>query len=220
MEVCMQELVTSLKNYSLTKDIKEKLNSINPTINQNDLSKVLYQFYKEELIGEAEFVTMETKALMNQFCFLMERKFPELACGVYLFDKEENKLWNGAVPNIPRGYSEYSNGITVKGDIEDGEEIPVYIKGILAVSDVDRAEDITSLNHKKDIMKNSLHAYCASPLSYNGHPIGHTVMFSTNKRVFSEAELNQFSLYNRFIEERLYQKKKQLLKFIKESITA
>ncbi|MCA1029568.1 hypothetical protein LCL95_00820 [Bacillus timonensis] len=213
----MDKIISSIKKFRLTKDIKDAISTINPSIKSNDLSALMHQLYREELIGEVEYLTIETKVLLNRFCLLMEQKFSDLYCGVYLYDEQENKIWNGAVPHLPEGYNEYSNGCSVENDIVEGEEIPVSIQDILAVSDVERAEDITSLNHKKDILKHGLHAFCTSPLSYSGQSLGHTVMFSKQKRPFTNDELIQFSLYNRFIEEQLFKRKEQLLDVIKKS---
>lgn len=217
MEDPMNEIVTSLKKFKLTHDIKKIISSIDPANKSNNISAVLRKYYSEDLIGETEYLTLETKILLTRFCLLLERKYPDLMCGVYLYDMEDNKMWNGAVPNIPNGYSDYSNGVSVEDDIQTGEIIPAQMKTVLAVHDIEKAEDLTSLNHKSDLIKNGIYAYCATPLTYNGSLIGHTALFSDHKRKFSNKELVQYTLYNRLIEENLVQRKDQLLRVIKKT---
>ncbi|WEG10970.1 hypothetical protein PU629_12360 [Pullulanibacillus sp. KACC 23026] len=211
----MDKIVTSLREFKLTNDIKNMISSIDPANKSTDLSAVLRGYYDKDLIGESEYLALETKIVLKRFCLLMEQKFNGLMHGVYLYDHKTNKVWNASVPNIPTGYNEYSNGASVEEDIQIGEHVPEQMKSILAVPDVDRAEDLTSLNHKKDLMKNGIYAYCSAPLSCNGSVIGHTAMFSKMKRDFSDKDLVQYNMCNQLIVENLLLKKEQLIRVFK-----
>jgi hypothetical protein len=214
----VEKIVTSLKKHSLTKDIRKTLGTLDPILSKNNnLSDVFRKLYEEELIGEHELVSLETKTMLTQFCLLMEKNFDDLHCGVYVFDDKEKKLWNGATPTIPEGYNEYTNGLSVINDIKEGDNAPVYVKNTVAVGDVERGEDITSLNHKRDVLGNGLQSFCCSPLEHNGKMIGHSVMFSPNKRIYTAQEIRLFAQYNKLIEERLIDMKEQLITFIKNS---
>jgi uncharacterized membrane protein YfhO len=211
----MKEVVQSLQKYSLTKDIRNTLRTINPLIrSNNDLSTILLRLYEEDIIGENEYLAIETKMMLKQFCLLLERKYKDLICGVYLHDENKNTLWNASTPNIPAGYNEYTNGMSTKLDIEDGDIVPVYVKDSLAVKDVERAEDITSLNHKRGLLENGLQSFCCSPLHYKGSMIGHTVAFSKSKRMFTMEEMALFLQYNKLIEEKLARIKDNLISTI------
>jgi GAF domain-containing protein len=154
-------------------------------------------------LGKYEYLALETKMVLHQFCHLLERNDNNLTCGVYLYDEGENRLWNGATPNIPVHFNEYTNGMSTINDIQNGEDTPIYVKGSVVVGDIERGEDITTLNHKRYMLKSGFKSYTLLPINYQGQPIGHSAMFFNHKRVFTEKEIKIFSIYNRIIEEKL-----------------
>lgn len=211
-------IAQSLKKFIYTKEIKKILASIEPGLKNNqNLSTIFLNLYEKDLIGEHELVAFQTKFMLRQYTSLMEHNFTELNCGIYIHDENEMKLWNGATANVSEGYNEYSSGLSTKNDVLEGDEIPVYMKEIVAIPDLERGEDITSLNHKKDLLKNGYHSVCCSPLNYHGHVIGHSVMFSKTKRIFTLNEINMFSMYNTLIEEKLAEIKNHLIPIIKQA---
>ncbi|WP_050181043.1 hypothetical protein [Domibacillus robiginosus] len=211
-------LIQSLEKFVYTKEIRKILASIEPGLKNNkDLSAVFFHLYQKDLIGEYELVAFQTKYMLSQFTSLMERNFQNLDCGIYIHDENELKLWNGSTASVSAGYNEYSSGLSTENDILDGDKVPVYMKEIVSISDVERGEDITSLNHKKDLLKNGYRSVCCSPLTYKQHTIGHSVMFSTTKRIFTANEIKMFSMYNTLIEEKLAEIKNHLIPFIKSA---
>lgn len=211
-------IAQSLEKFIYTKEIKKILASIEPGLKNNqDLSTIFFNLYEKDLIGEHELVAFQTKFMLSQFTLLMERNFTELSCGIYIHDENEMKLWNGATANVSEGYNEYSSGLSTENDILEGDEIPVYMKEIVAIPDLERGEDITSLNHKKDLLKNGYQSVCCSPLNYHDHVIGHSVMYSKTKRIFTLNEINMFSMYNTLIEEKLGEIKNHLIPIIKQA---
>ncbi|MCI2257005.1 GAF domain-containing protein [Domibacillus sp. PGB-M46] len=211
-------IAQSLEKFIYRKEIKKTLSHIEPGLkNHKDLSTVFFSLYEKGIIGEDELAALQTKFMLNQFISLMEHHFKELSCGIYIHDENEKKMWNGAVKNVSPGYNEYSRGLSTVNDILDGDEIPVYSKHIVAIPDLERGEDITSLNHKKELLKNGYQAVCCSPLTYRGHIIGHSVMYSESKRIFTAEEINMFSMYMTLIEEKLAEIKNHLLPILKNA---
>lgn len=212
----MEYIVKSLRRFTLTKDIQKILLTVDPLLtNKNDLSDIFKKLYQKEIIGPDELLAIETKFSLGYFCQLVERYYKNTSCGVYLFDDHEKKLWNGATPNVPCDYNEYSHGLSAINDIKDGETIPIYTKGALAVGDIARGEDVTSLNHKKAVLRNGFNAYMTSPLNYKGKVIGHSLLLFKEKKTFTQTEIERFSRLSGMIEENLVITKNQLLSIIK-----
>jgi hypothetical protein len=214
----MEKITHSLQNFRLTKDIKKLLHQINPLLkDEKDLSVIFTKLYQQDLIGEQEFLAIQTKFMLNKFTEIMERNFTDLTCGIYLYEEKEKTLWNGASPSVASAYNEYTNGLVVKDDIVQGDEIPVYVKGSIAIPDLEKGEDLTSLNHKKDLLKSGYKSICLIPLEHNGHTIGHTTMFSKEIRTYTTEEMNAFAEYNKLIEGKLMEIKNLLITTIKNT---
>ncbi|WML49538.1 hypothetical protein RCG23_06000 [Neobacillus sp. PS3-34] len=212
----MEKIVHSLKSFRYTKEIRKILSEIQPGFrDKHDLNSIFKDLYEKKIISEAEFMAMETKMLLNRFTLLMEHQFNDLNCGVYLYDEKEKKLWNGSSSRVEPLYNEYSHGLSVINDIPDGDDIPIYGKGVIAITNVEKGEDIISLNHKRDLLKSSYKSICCCPLQYNDKMIGHTVLFSKEIREFTPDDLNSFNRYNELIEEKLAKMKAHLLSVIK-----
>jgi hypothetical protein len=214
----MDKIAQSLKKFMYTKEITKILTNIDPMLkNQKDLSSIFFKLLEKEIISENELMALQTKSMLGQFSSLMERNFQELSCGLYLYDEKEMKLWNASTSSVNEGYNEYTQGLIVENDIIAGDEVPVYVKGTVNIPNVERGEDITSLNHKRDLLKHGYRSLCLSPLNHNGHMIGCTVMYSKQIRTFTVSEMAQFVQFNKLIEEKLVEMKNQLLTAIKNS---
>lgn len=212
----MDKIVHSLKSFRYTKEIKEILSHIEPRLGDStDIGEIFKELYENQIINELDFMAMETKIILNRFTMLMMKQFKGLDCGIYLFDEKEKKVWNGSTSSVAASYNEYSHGLSIENDIKEGDDIPIYLKRILAVSDVDKSEDIVSLNHKKDVLKAGYKAFCCSPLQYNEKMIGHTVLFSKIKKEFTDREIYLYHRYNELIEEQLANVKAHILSIIK-----
>lgn len=212
----MEEIVKSLREFTLTKEIQKILLTANPLLkNKHDILDVFKNLYQAEIIGADEFLAFETKFSLSHFCQLVERYDKNTSCGIYLYDENEKKLWNGATPNVPSDYNEYSHGLSAIHDIKDGEEIPIYTKGALAVGNIERGEDIVSLNHKEALLRNGFNAYMTSPLNYKGKVIGHSLLLYKEKKIFTQLEIERFAKLSGMIEENLVITKNQLLTIVK-----
>jgi GAF domain-containing protein len=213
----MKDIIDSLKHFKLTKEIRTLLTEIHPmNTRQSDLSNVFEKLYHANLIGRQELGALETRMSLSHYCMAMEEKLNGLLCGVYLFEEDEKRLWFGAGPSIPDGYKEYSNGLDVNLDIPGGAEEPIYIRNTLIVTNVERGEDIVTLNHKKELMADGFKSYCSTPLEYQGNMIGHTVLFSDQLRDFSDYEINMFQDHRNQIEKRLFQIKDEMIFILKK----
>lgn len=214
----MDKIVHSLKSFRYTKEIREILSHIEPNLSEEkDIGEIFKELYENQIINESDFMAMETKMILNRFTMLMEKQFKGLDCGIYLYDEKEKKLWNGSTRSVAASYNEYSHGLSAVNDFNDGDEIPIYLKKVVAISDVEKSEDIVSLNHKKDLLKSRYKALCCSPLQYNEKMIGHTVLFSKKKKEFTDAEIYLYNRYNQLIEEQLAKVKAHILSIIKSN---
>lgn len=214
----MDKIIHSLKSFRYTKEISKILSRIEPTMkNTLDLSEIFKELYKNDMISEADFVAMETKMMLHRCTRLLEHHVKGIDCGIYLFDEKEQKLWNASISKVSQHYNDYSQGLSTVNDIQDGDDIPVYGKEIVAISNVEKGEDIVSLNHKTDLLKAGYKAVCCIPIQYNDKMVGHTVVFSENIREFTIHEINMFSKGNEMIEEQLARVKSHLLSVIKQT---
>ncbi|MBM7691198.1 hypothetical protein JOC77_000603 [Peribacillus deserti] len=214
----MDEMAKSLQKFRYTKEIKKSLASIDPMlINNKDLSAVFVKLFEEQLISENDLMALNIKFKLSQFTSLMEHNFTGLKCGIYLYDEDEKRLWNGATSRVSNHYNEYSNGLSAVNDIAQGDDIPLYVKGIIPIPDVARGEDIISLNHKADLLKSGYHSICCSPVKHGNVMIGHTVMFSEKIKTFTIKEMRMFSRYNHLIEGKLMHMKHELISLIKKT---
>jgi hypothetical protein len=214
--VKVEKIVHSLKSFQYTKEIKKILSQIQPGLtNKHDLNTIFKDLYENKIISEVEFMAMETKMMLTRFTNLMAHNFNNLECGIYLYDEKEKKVWNGSTSNVSPIYNEYSHGLSVENDIMDGDDLPIYGKNVVAIKNVDRGEDIISLNHKKDIIKSGYQSFCCSPIQFNDNMIGHMVMFSKEIREFSPYEVKLFSHYIVLIEEQLARTRTHILSVIK-----
>ncbi|WP_309122393.1 GAF domain-containing protein [Paenibacillus sp.] len=187
----MDRVITSLRTFKLTKDIRRALETLDRRLPQeSDVSNHFLKLYREEWIGPEQYIYMDTKLLLNRFCLSTERLFSErdVTIGVYFFDSAEKRLWVGADPSVPKHFSEYANGLFVIGDIVDGET-PEYVKRVVPIGDVDRSEHLISLNHRKDLLKADLRSFCTVPLLHNGRVIGHMNLFSRQPKAWSSEEI-------------------------------
>jgi GAF domain-containing protein len=213
----MKDIIDSLKHFKLTKEIRTILTQIHPmSTRESDLSNVFEKLYHADLIGRKELLSLETIMSLSQYCLSIEEKLNGLLCGVYLFEEDEKRLWVGAAPSVQNGYREYSHGLDVKLDISGGAEEPIYIKNTYIVSNVERSEDIVTLNHKKALMADGFKSYCSTPLEYQGNMIGHTVLFSDQLRNFSDYEINMLQDQRNQIEKRLSQIKDEMIFILKK----
>ncbi|ALC91258.1 hypothetical protein AM500_16760 [Bacillus sp. FJAT-18017] len=214
----MEKITQSLQNYKLTKEVRNLIKNMEPYLRtKNDLSLLFKNLYLHELIGESEYIAFQTKFMLNDFTGIMERKFKDLSCGIYLYDEKDQKLWNGATSTINPAYNEYTNGLKVSNDIAEGDDLPLYIKNSIAIPNLDRGEDIISLNHKKDLIKSGYNAFCLVPLEHNGIRIGHTALLSKRVRDFTMKEITLVSEYNTLIEGKLAEIKNLLLTKLKDA---
>ncbi|NHN34965.1 GAF domain-containing protein [Paenibacillus agricola] len=217
----MKDIINSLKHFKLTKEIRTILTQLHPVnARQSDLSNVFEKLYHADLIGMQELLSIETRMSLSHYCMAMEEKLNGLLCVVYLYEEDEKRLWIGAGPSIPDGYKEYSHGLNVNMDIPGGAKDPIYIKNTLIVSNVERAQDIVTLNHKKKMMVDGFKSYCCSPLEYQGKLIGHTVLFSEQLRDFSDYEINMFQDHRNQIEKKLSQIKDDMIFILKKQQTS
>lgn len=214
----MDKIIHSLKSFRYTKEIREILSEIEPTMKDKlDLSEIFKQLYKNNIISEVDLMAMETKMMLNRCTNILEHRIKGIDCGIYLFDEKDQNLWNGSTSNVAQHYNEYSHGLSAINDIQDGDKIPVYGKKVIAVSNVEKGEDIVSLNHKRDLLKAGYQALCCIPIQYNDKMVGHTVVFSKDVREFTIHEINMFKRGNEMIEEQLARVKSHLLSVIKQT---
>lgn len=210
----MERIITSLRTVKLTKDIRRAL----VTMERRDpkeanLSNHLLELYREEWIGAEQYIYMETRLLLNRFCLATERLFPDsdVTMGVYFFDAGTKRLWVGAGPNAPASYNEYANGLSAIPDIvSDGT--PEYTKTVLPVNDVDSCEHFVSLNHRRDLLKAGIRAFCSVPLVHDGRVIGHVNMYSARPKVWSPAESRLIESQAAGVERRLLDVKERFVR--------
>ncbi|MDB5052827.1 MAG: hypothetical protein JWM44_877 [Bacilli bacterium] len=93
---------------------------------------------------------------------------------------------------------------------------PIYIRNTYTVSNIERSEDIVTLNHMKALKADGFKSYCSTPLEYQGNMIGHTVLFSDQLRDFSDNEINMLQDQRHQIEKRLSQIKDEVIFILKK----
>jgi hypothetical protein len=137
--------------------------------------------------------------------------FPELTFGVFLYEEHKHKIWNISTPNIPKGFYEYTQGLSVEQDIKVGEFEPAYIQDIFIIGDTDRSEGLIAANHRKEHLKYNLNSVCNIPMNYNGKIIGHLAIYSNVKWFSYDDQMDKFLSYSRFIEGNLFNIKDELI---------
>ncbi len=186
----MDRFVTSLRSFKLTKEIRRLLATMERQLPKDaNVSNHLLELYREEWIGPEQYIYMETRMLLNRFCLATERLFPseDVTMGVYFFDASSKRLWNGAGPNVPGSYTEYANGLSAIPDILS-DDAPEYVKTVLPIDDVDSSEHFVSLNHRRDLLRADIRAFCSVPLLHEHRVIGHVNLYSPRPRAWSMEE--------------------------------
>ena len=187
----MQRIVTSLKSFQLSKDVRQAVARIDRRLaGQKNVSDLLQKLYREEWIGLEHYIYMETKLRLNRICATTEKNFggEDVSLGIYLFDQKEKRLWVGADPNVPGHYREYANGLCVASDITDEDGIPEYARQIVSIPDVDSSEHLVSLNHRRDLLKANIRAFCTTPLVIGDAVIGHANLYSPSARQWTNRD--------------------------------
>lgn len=208
----MDEIVESIKHFRFRKEISKMMSMHLLKNRSHNVAGLFRLLYERELISKQEFFSIETKILLHRFCDLMERKFQGLLCAIYIYDENEKRLWNAAGRNVPQGYNEYTHGKEVEVDIQKGNELPVYLIKPRPIHDVERTEKIIP-RHQEEIIRNGIRAFCCIPLLFEKKTIGHMVMYSKEKRIFTMEELTLFTQFTHLIGEQLVQTKGQLISF-------
>jgi hypothetical protein len=213
-EVPMDEIIISIKHFQLTRDIKNVIKRLEPTQKDTNLSAVLTKLYLNEIIDKNDFLGLSTKMLMSSFYSIFLSSFPELTFGVFLYEECNHKIWNIAMPNIPKGFYEYTQGLSVETDIMIGEFEPEYINGIFIIGNTERSDSLVAANHRKEHLKYNLNSVCNIPMNYKGKIIGHIAIYSNVKWIPNDDQINKFLSYSRFIEEKLYNIKDDLIDLV------
>jgi hypothetical protein len=207
----MSDIVKSLKHFQLEKEVRMLLKNINPLITTNNLKSITSHLYLNNIIDRNDFLVINTKLLTNRFCNYIEATYPNLKCGIYLYDEHQKTIWNCAAPHVPEEYNEYSQGLFVGGDIAAGETDPIYVNKIIVVGDVVNSDDLISMNHRKELLKNGLLSFSTAPLKYKNKIIGYQVLYSFEKWEPQAKEVQAFFAYTKFLEENLLYIKQQLI---------
>jgi hypothetical protein len=214
----MDDIIKSMKHFQLTRDIKNVLKRLDPIQKDTNLKTVLTKLYLNEIIEKNEFLGLSTKMLMNSFSSFFLSHFPEFTFGVFLYEENNRKIWNIATPNIPKGFYEYTQGLAVETDIMIGEFEPAYIKDILIIGNTDSSEGLVAANHRKEHLKYKLNSVCNVPMNYKGKIIGHMVIYSNVIWIPNDNQMNKFLSYSRFIEEKLYNIKDDLIDVVNKKL--
>jgi len=210
----MDRIVTSLKTYQLSKDVRQAVMGLNRRLaGQKNVSELLQQLYREEMIGSEHYIYMETKLRLNRICAMTERQFggKDICLGIYLFDQQEQRLWVGADPNVPNHYREYANGLCVAADINGDDGIPEYARRIVSIPDVDASEHFISLNHRRDLLKSNLRAFCTTPLVIGDKVIGNANLYSPRPKQWTADDHQLLRRQVANIEHRLLEVKERFI---------
>jgi hypothetical protein len=214
----MEEVIKSIKHFQLTRDIKNVLKRLDPIQKDSNLKTVLTKLYLNGIIEKDEFLGLCTKMLMNSFSSSFLSCFPELKFAVFLYEEHNRTIWNIATPNIPQGFYDYTQGLSVEMDILLGEIEPAYIKDIFIINDTDRSEDLVAANHREEHLKYNLNSVCNFPMNSKGKIIGHIAIYANVKWIPTDSQINHFLSYSRFIEERLYNIKDVILDSVSKKL--
>ncbi|HZG86110.1 GAF domain-containing protein [Paenibacillus sp.] len=209
----MDRIVTSLKTFQLSKDVRQTVSKINRRLaGQKNVSDLLQQLYREEMIGSEHYIFMETKLRLNRICASIERHFEDDVClGIYLFDQQEKRLWVGADPNVPLHYREYANGLCVAADINGSDGVPEYGRRIVSIHDVESSEHFVSLNHRRDLLKSNIRAFCTTPLVIGDKVIGNANLYSPRPKQWSADDHSKLRRQVADIEHRLLEVKERFI---------
>ena len=209
----MQSIIASLRSHRLTKETRsllEKTGTLNPR--DADISNHFLRLYREERIGAEQYIYIETRLLLNRFCLATERLFPDrdVSIGVYFYDAPQKRLWVGAGPSVPSEYAEYVNGLSTVPDIVHGDT-PVYVNGVLPIADIDSSEHFVTLNHRRDLLRSDIRAFCSVPLTHGGNIIGHTSCYSSRPKEWNAQEIMLIKNQTRNVESRLLEAKARFI---------
>ena len=212
----MEEIVESFIKFKMTKEIRQLLNHISSSYSKEmNLSQVFLELLQEDLIGSSELIAIRSTMMMNRYMALVRQEFPAFMHSIYLYEHERQRLWNSSVADVPMVYNEYTHGLCVKNDVLNGSRIPLYIGDVLVVDHVERSEHYICDNHRAQLLKAGIQAFCSIPLMHNGHSFGHKVMYARDKRVFSEQEVTRYRACAHLIEKELVSMKHALLEQIR-----
>ncbi|MFT4414193.1 GAF domain-containing protein [Fredinandcohnia humi] len=108
-------VVVIMKEYASNKRIKDLLKIINPLLTQKeDNIRVHLESLVNNLITEEEYRVIETKMKLGKLCLDLEKIIPYSYATLLFYDKEENKIYHGAAPNIPLHNFEFFNEVNDK----------------------------------------------------------------------------------------------------------
>ncbi|TVY08060.1 GAF domain-containing protein [Paenibacillus cremeus] len=211
----MDEIVASLKNFKITKEIRELLTSISRNHSKElNIAQVLLDCFQKDLLGSTEYIALRSKILMNRYLAYVRQQFPGFTHSIYLYEHETQKLWNSSVPDLLAAYNEYTHGLCVKNDVSAGSVNPDYIDKVLVIHDVERSDHYVNNNHRTELLKSQLHAFCAMPLLHNNNAFGHQVMFANNKNPFTDQDIQRYQAFGPLIGKELVSNKEVILKQI------
>jgi len=217
----MDSIVRVLKDFKLNKEIRMLVNNLNPRLNGNlNLSDVFLELYREDMIDAEHYIYLHTKLLLNRYCVIGEKLMEKhnIMVGVYLYDQQHQKAWVGGAPHIPQGYLEYSNGLSLAQDIAPGNEIPIYIRNIIAIDNVKTSKNSIALNHQDGLLSNGLLSFCCIPILHKTSNIGHIILLTSDPFDWRKLDTSGIFSSAQFLEEKLLDNKERFIRIASNQI--
>jgi hypothetical protein len=197
----VEEIVTSLQSYRLTKELKALLRHLQSAGGSSDnMAEHLLLLYQEDLLGRSEYLALRASIVMKQYFNKLRNISPELRCAIYLYDTQQKKIWNASTMGYTDELNEYTQGLDVEADIRPQAAEPVYTQHHLIIENVSTSEHPVVLNHRQAYLRAGIHSFITMPLRHKERAVGHQLIAMGGHHLFTEQEIEMFSAYSRMLE--------------------
>jgi hypothetical protein len=208
----VEEIVTSLQSYKLTKELKALLRHLQSAGgSSNNMAEHLLLLYQEDLIGRAEFLVMRASIVMKQYLNKLRSYLPDVQCGIYLYETRSRKIWNASHMGLGDEFNEYTQGLNVESDIYPQSAEPVYTQHHLIIDDVRKSEHPVVHNHRQAYLRAGIHSFLTLPLRHKGQAVGHQLIAAGRHHSFTGQEIEMLSAYSRMLELELSSVKRYMI---------
>ena len=108
-----RDVVESLREYNLKKNIKEQLKIINPLLDkkETDIKVHLLNALANGVITKSELNFLEIKMELGRMCLELEQVLDNIYVTMLFYDRERNNIFHGAAPSIPVEFFDFFNDV-------------------------------------------------------------------------------------------------------------
>lgn len=108
-----RDVIESLREYNLKKNIKEQLKIINPLLDkkETDIKVHLLNALANGVITKSEADFLEIKMELGRMCLELEQVLDNIYVTMLFYDRERNNIFHGAAPSIPVEFFDFFNDV-------------------------------------------------------------------------------------------------------------